>query len=409
MEAVLRTAAAERAWERVLRPLAAEAREQSYELSVVVIDRIREQLPELFDDPESAEANRASTEASIRAVAAVVEEGGDPRAIELPAETVAYAREGVRRNIPLAALMRSYRLGHAALWELLVPRIAALSQDSEELAEATALGSAILFAYADKALILADELYSAERERWARSAAATQADTIDAILAGRSVDAGQASRRLRYELGREHVGVYAWLEAAPDDGDSVALLEAALAQVAAACSATSTLVRPLGVLATSAWMTGATTPGELRVDAAGVRVALGEPAPGVDGFRRTHEEAAHARRVATLAGRSPGSVTRYGRVALAALASADPDQARAFVTARLGGLGDDDDTSRRLAATLRVYLDEHCSRSRTAKRLGLHENTISYRVKQAEEILGRGVEEDTLELHVALALAGVVG
>jgi DNA-binding PucR family transcriptional regulator len=102
-------------------------------------------------------------------------------------------------------------------------------------------------------------------------------------------------------------------------------------------------------------------------------------------------------------------VTRYGRVALAALATADPGQAASFVRHQLGELGADDDTSRRLAATLRVYLDEHCSRSRAAKRLGLHENTISYRVRQAEEILGRGVEEDTLELHVALALAGVVG
>jgi DNA-binding PucR family transcriptional regulator len=112
--------------------------------------------------------------------------------------------------------------------------------------------------------------------------------------------------------------------------------------------------------------------------------------------------------VAILQGRPPGSVTRYGRVALAALGTADPVQARAFVARHLGRLAGEDETSQRLAATLRTYLDEHASRTRAAKRLGVHENTISYRIRQAEEILGRSVDEGTLELHVALVLAPVV-
>ena len=137
-------------------------------------------------------------------------------------------------------------------------------------------------------------------------------------------------------------------------------------------------------------------------------VALGRPARGVAGFRRTHEEAGHARRVASLAGRSPGSVTSYDSVALAALATVDLGQASRFVADQLGELAADDDTMRRLAATLRVFLDEQGSRARAARRLGLHENTIGYRIRQAEEILGRSVEENALELHVALVLAGVV-
>jgi DNA-binding PucR family transcriptional regulator len=140
-----------------------------------------------------------------------------------------------------------------------------------------------------------------------------------------------------------------------------------------------------------------------------VRVALGEPAPGVAGFRASHEQAKHARRIATLSRRSPGSVTHYGRVALQAMATADLDQAQAFVEHHLGHLAAGDDTTRRLLATLRVYLDEHAGRGRTAKRLGVHENTVSYRIRQAEEILGRSVESDTLDLRVALALTAVVG
>jgi DNA-binding PucR family transcriptional regulator len=73
-------------------------------------------------------------------------------------------------------------------------------------------------------------------------------------------------------------------------------------------------------------------------------------------------------------------------------------------TGELGELGADDDVARRLAATLRVYLDENASRSRAAKRLNIHDNTVSYRVRQAQELLGRRVDERSLELRVALAL-----
>jgi DNA-binding PucR family transcriptional regulator len=41
-------------------------------------------------------------------------------------------------------------------------------------------------------------------------------------------------------------------------------------------------------------------------------------------------------------------------------------------------------------------------------RLGIHENTVTYRIRQAEEILGHSIEESTLDLRVALALAPIV-
>ncbi|MFN8225210.1 MAG: helix-turn-helix domain-containing protein [Mycobacterium sp.] len=74
----------------------------------------------------------------------------------------------------------------------------------------------------------------------------------------------------------------------------------------------------------------------------------------------------------------------------------------------MGALAAPDDTTRRLAATVRTYLDEHGSRGRTAKRLSIHENTVSYRLRQAEELLDRSVDKRTLELRVALVLADLV-
>ena len=290
------------------------------------------------------------------------------------------------------------------------------ARDPDQRVIATELCSAWLFAYTDAALCLAEDFYSAERERWARSTAATRAETIDTILAGAPIDIGLASRRLGYELDRHHIAVIAWLQAHEEGHDTYAAMEAAIAAIRDRLGGARALVHPLGILSSAGWISTHDIASARQLDdvrlntqaAAGVRIATGEPAHGIVGFRQSYEEAVQARRVAELAARPTGTITRYVRVALPAMATADLNQARTFVQRELGGLVADDDVTARLAATLRTYLDEHSSRSRTAKRLGVHENTVSYRIKQVEEILGHGVNQRTLELRVALALANLV-
>jgi DNA-binding PucR family transcriptional regulator len=59
--------------------------------------------------------------------------------------------------------------------------------------------------------------------------------------------------------------------------------------------------------------------------------------------------------------------------------------------------------------TLAVYLRENQSRTRTAEVLQIHPNTVSYRVRQAEELLQRTFERDTVDLQVALAVLPALG
>jgi DNA-binding PucR family transcriptional regulator len=46
---------------------------------------------------------------------------------------------------------------------------------------------------------------------------------------------------------------------------------------------------------------------------------------------------------------------------------------------------------------------------RAAKQLYVHQNTVTYRVKRAEELLDRRVTEDPVELMCALILADTLG
>jgi DNA-binding PucR family transcriptional regulator len=93
----------------------------------------------------------------------------------------------------------------------------------------------------------------------------------------------------------------------------------------------------------------------------------------------------------------------------AALVAGDLERARRFVRAELGALAAGDDETTRLRATLKVYLEESGSRVATARRLGVHPNTVANRVQSCREVLARDLTERRVQLEVALALAQLLG
>jgi DNA-binding PucR family transcriptional regulator len=141
----------------------------------------------------------------------------------------------------------------------------------------------------------------------------------------------------------------------------------------------------------------------------GVSIALGAPGQGLTGFRRTHRDAADTAKVAIAGRRRPGAVTAFHAVELAALFAADSERTRRFVHERLGALAADDDETHRLRATLMLYLEENGSRVATAKRIGVHPNTVANRIRTCREMLGRDVGQDQVPLLVALNLAATLG
>ena len=386
------------------------------ELAGAVVREIRDRFPELFVTDEDFDENRAATEANLRQFADSVATGRDPRDIELPAVAVAYVREGVHRGVPASAFVRSLRLGHAASWRTVLGQLELRAADKAQLRIATELASAWLFAYVDALSTYAEDVYTSERDRWVRSNAALQTETIQAILAERGVDMALAARRLRYELDRDHLAVVGWSENVTEGHDPTADLEAAVAGLAWSLDVGPPLIEPLGPRAVAGWFGSRSRFDSAALDALrvvpgaarGTRWAVGEPRSGIAGFRQSHRQAQHARRVATLAGSSAGALTRYRRVALMAMATVDPDQARDVRSRRAR-------QPRRARRPLRTV---GCDAARVlrggreppgaAQRLGVHENTVRYRVRQAEDLLGRSVDERTLDSRVALALCDVV-
>jgi PucR C-terminal helix-turn-helix domain len=140
-----------------------------------------------------------------------------------------------------------------------------------------------------------------------------------------------------------------------------------------------------------------------------IRFAIGEPALGVTGFRRTHQQALNAQAVALAAGPSGPLVTSFGEVAPLALMSGSIELLQAWVIETLGALAADDENNARLRDTLRFFLQENGSYKTTAERLMLHKNMVQYRVRKAEEGLGRSVSQNRLHIELALLASQWLG
>lgn len=374
-------------------------------------DALLAAIPEFSGTPDAdfRAGMIASCTANLAAVQQQLMSGAPSYDITAPAGAIALGRDIVHRGLPLAALLRAYRLGHG-LFERSWEQLSAERQLEPEvrwhmLVEA----SRYVFVYIDTVCTQLTRDYEAEREQWVRGAEAARVALARRIVAGQPVDDEKASAALRYNVDRPHLGLVVWHDASAGEGDHSSALAAAARALAGEVGGGPTLVVATGDHCVWAWTAAehvvAKLPSRSAALGDGVHAALGSVQAGVEGMCRSHHEARAARRVGELFGHRPGSLMRFHAVALASLLSADPVQALRFAESELGRLSASSDLNARLRATLRVFLEERLSPARTSRRLGIHQNTVVYRVKQAEELLGRPVDARRLELEVALRLS----
>lgn len=379
--------------------------------SATVSEAIHEHCPGLQDDLFPA-TNR-STRANLGVVTSLLRDGAAPADFAVPEEALAYARSYVHEGLSLDVLTRVYREGQRSYSRIWLDRLRARAADADELADSMGYFSDWMFAWIEAMNQPLSEVYVAEHERWIRGGLAMRSEEVRAILAGAPLDPFETSSRLRYRLDARHVGFVIWNDelsagAVPvGDGHRVFReMDRVAGEVAEALGATSFLSLPIGrYYAGWAAVAGEGTVVQAPACRDGLRLALGRPGRGVEGFRRSHHEALEAKRIALL---SEAPALSYGTVALDALMTQDLDEARRFVHDELGALLEGSDATRRLAATLEVFLHEESSFVRAARRLGVHENTVAYRVRRAEELLGRRTGERQLELRTALRLRHVL-
>ncbi|MBO4254064.1 PucR family transcriptional regulator [Streptomyces griseorubiginosus] len=354
--------------------------------------------------PQGPQVLRSSIESIIITTLLAIETDGHPPA-HIPPEADAQLVDLVRRRVPLDLLLTHQRRIHSQLADHFMGGCRSLVP-LPELAASLEHVSRVLFEFADAFATITAESYAAENERFMKSTAAARYETVLALLAGEgSVDS--ASRQLAYPLTNAyHIGLV--LHSATLPRHTVDDLEHVARSLLRGIGANAQLLVPVD--RTEAWAWGAFRARppreELQLpDGSDVIVGVASPHRGVDGFRTTHDEALDATRVGAFGVQSMGyaGVVRYDEVRLLSLLIADPDKAARFVRDELGALGGHAGSV--LRQTVLTYLDCQGSPQEAAKKLQVAKNTVIYRVKRAEELLGRSVRDSQLELHAALRLA----
>jgi hypothetical protein len=275
--------------------------------------------------------------------------------------------------------------------------------------------SNFMFEYID---LVSDELvdaYHVERDRWVRSAAAVRAETARNIIDGVLDSERAASSRLGYELRRSHTGLILAGEPRALPGGHGSLEREAI-EAAAILGCADPLLIPVGGDVLWAWCGTFKSPSpealsriERHHPPEGVRMAVGRPAYGIEGFRVTHLEAGHAASFWDLHQAYTGGTTSYRSIEVISLLASDRERARRFVRNELGPLAEQSEAAARTRSTLLGFLAHGCSHVRAAQELHMHQNTVYNRVRRAEELLGGSVAERRVELQTALMLAETLG
>lgn len=356
--------------------------------------------------PSLADPLRAAGRSNVMVWAlANLRKPGLPVPANLSPENLDFARDVVRHGFD-ETILSGFRMGQNLAMRAATDVAFRVTDDHDALHELLRLMPRSIFAYVEETLEGITATIRADRRHLRDATSAARAEAVALILEGAPISERRASQLLGYEVGRTHTALIVW----SDDTAAEGALEAATNDVARMSGAARPLTLPVGLSTTWVWLSGGASADvgtrlHPTADLGGVRVALGRPGAGLAGFRKSHLEAAATQRLARrLPLRSP--LTSYDEVEVVALATADEDQAREFVTHTLGPLAS---APTEVRDTLRTYLRQECNLSRTAQVEFAHRNTIATRLDRARELLPQPLADHTLEVSLALEIARVIG
>ena len=387
------------------------------EVSRDVQEHLIRTIPELRGDDLVVNLLAGSVEGNITTVLHVLEHGIVPEDIEAPAAALEYAKRLAQRGVPLHALVRAYRMGHGRFLRWCLDEVARQVQDGATAAAVIDRLLEVSFRYVDRVSERVISAYQQERDRWLLTQTAARAARVRNLLDADHPDVDSAESAVGYQLRQHHLGLVSWIPEPTHGGEGLARLDRLTVALADALGSRG---RPLFVprdesVAWSWLQLGGHR--EVAYDLLqktvedqdpSARISVGQPGAGLEGFRQTHRQALRAQDVANVA--RPGvRTTTFAQVGPVALLLPDLEATRGWVWLVLGHLADDGEQEARLRETLLVFLSTGSSFAATAGRLTVHRNTVQYRVRKAEEAVGRPIQDHRADVELALRVCQCVG
>lgn len=382
------------------------------ELASDVRDVIEASVPALREDRPTSSLLETSVEQNIEAMLGILAHGIDPAGVDAPSAALEYARRLAQRGISTFALIRAYRLAQARFLRRVIEDLVRHGAGGPESVEGKATLDVVdrVTSYIDNVLEQLIVAYAKAREEWLKPNAILGA-RVRSVLTEKTLGLEAAQVRLgSYKLRQNHLALELWVRSETPSGKELDVLRAAARAVADAmgCDGCPLFV-PVDETSACVWlpMGARITFDRSRLAATlaetpEIFASVGEPAFGLNGYRRTHQQALKAAVVAQASTEPREQLTPYIEIAPIAALCYDLDSARAWVSETLGALAVDDQRRAGLREAACAFFAAGASYTAMAERLHLHRNTAQYRVRRAEEMRGRPFGEERLDVELAL-------
>ncbi|MFC7447163.1 helix-turn-helix domain-containing protein [Rhodococcus daqingensis] len=357
--------------------------------------------PGFSPDSPLAEVDRRLTRANLEHwLAANIDTPGRPVPAADVEEFALYARDLVMRGI-FVNQISAWRAAQRVSWSWWVNACFRAGADPQVLRELIDLSATSLTAFIDDSMARLDEHIKATREDLSAATQLRRQSTVQLLLEGAPIPRDRAESQLGYVLTGSHLAAIVWV----DSVDAASQATQAAEQIARATHAPDRLSIGAGLTTVWLWMPTSTAVVASQISPVlastpAARVAFGRPAADVLGFRRSHLDAASAKRLVERLG-SRRRVVCFQDVHLASLISADPAEAELFISDTLGDFADADQI---LRDTVRTFVRERFNRSRTSERMFAHRNTIDRRLVRADELLPTPLHDNATAIDAALSL-----
>lgn len=373
------------------------------------------EIDQLDSDPKLVEMLEASVHGNVSTIIHVLANDIPVDHLQPTTAAVEYALRLAQRDVPSNSLVRAYHLGQNSVMRRCYQMIEDLHLDADDAMAVTRHVSDVIFGYIDWITLYVFEAYEDERRRWFGAEGNVLSSTVHQVLDAPEPNVRAFETETGYRLGQRHLAVILWT--ADDDPQDLRLLDRVARDFAARMlSEGPPVITAVDRSTVWAWIplgerSGGVESSDIaaRVDLPPrIRMAMGLPASGVHGFRRSHQQARSAYAMATLPG-APSQIVGFGDrgVAVVSLLAQDLESTRAWVCEVLGGLADDTPNAAMLRHTLSVFLSTKESHLHTAEQLNLHRNTVKYRIGKA--LAETPPDRDRLDLAVALLVCEFLG
>ncbi|MGI5219338.1 helix-turn-helix domain-containing protein [Nocardia sp. CA-290969] len=398
-----------------------DLRARESEITATLTQRITQEVDYIRDDPQLAELRVASVHANVATMIEILANGIPVHHLQPPIAAMEYARRAAQRDIPSHFLVRSYHMGQNAMMRICHDEIGRRNLPVDLGLAVIERLTEIVHSYADRITLYVFETYETERKRWMKVRGNVHSSTVHSLLSAAIPDQVGFESETGYRLDRTHLALIVWYSGPEGEAEALTALDSGIQAVADAVNSSAPpLSTAIDRRTMWAWcpFDGRPAAGlrELSVTAAlpaGVRVALGLAGEGVDGFRRSHQQATAAYFVATVPDIQPQHpVTGFGDpgVAVVSLLAKDLVSTREWVQETLGELAENTVQAAILRDTLRTFYETGESHVHTAQKMTLHRNTVKYRITKALTATRTdGTQHESLDIALALRICHFLG